>query len=65
MPGEVVVALYGPDGSPFVHFSNELDPEDMTFRRNEDGSLYETRLQVDIEVRDRAGGTVARRRSVR
>ena len=51
--------LYEPDGSPFVHFSIELDPEDMTFRRNEDGSLYETRLQVDIEVRDRTGGSVA------
>lgn len=51
--------LYDRAGSPFVHFSIELDPEDMTFRRNEDGSLYETRLRVDIEVRDRSGGFVA------
>jgi tetratricopeptide (TPR) repeat protein len=51
--------LYDLGGSPFVHFSIELDPEDMTFRRNEDGSLYETRLRVDIEVRDRRGGLVA------
>ena len=51
--------LYDRGGSPFVHFSIELDPEDMTFRRNEDGSFYETRLRVDIEVRDRSGGFVA------
>jgi GWxTD domain-containing protein len=51
--------LYEPDEMPFVHFAIELDPKDATFRRNEDGTAFETRLQVDIEVRPRAGGTIA------
>lgn len=51
--------LYEPDGTSFVHFAIELDPQDVTFRRNEDGSMFETRLQVDIEVRPRTGGLVA------
>ncbi len=51
--------LYESDGTPFVHFSIELDPQDVTFRRNEDGTAFETRLSVDIEVRPRSGGSVA------
>ena len=50
--------LYAADGSPSVHYGLELDPEDVTFRRSEDGSSYEARWQVDIEVRTRAGDVV-------
>ncbi|TDI44511.1 MAG: GWxTD domain-containing protein [Acidobacteria bacterium] len=51
--------LYEPDGSPFVHFSIELDPQDVTFRANEDGSRFETRFHVDIEVMARGRGPVS------
>ena len=50
--------FYESDGAPFVHFSLELDPEDVTFRRSGDETQYEARLQVDIDVRSRSGVTV-------
>lgn len=50
--------LYEPNGAPFVHFGIELDPRDVTFRRNEDGDTFETRFRVDIDVRPRTGGSV-------
>ena len=51
--------LYESDGSPFVHFSIELDPQDVTFRASEDGTRFETRLHVDIEVLARGQGPLS------
>ena len=51
--------LYEPDGSPFVHFTVVLDPQDVTFRASEDGKKFETRLRVDIDVQARGRGPVS------
>ncbi len=51
--------LYESDGSPFVHFSIELDPQDVTFRATEDGTRFETSFHVDIEVLARGRGPLS------
>ncbi len=43
--------LYGPDSTPFVHFTVELSPENFALRVSEDGSKYYTTLDVTREVR--------------
>ncbi len=43
--------LYGPDSTPFVHFTVELSPENFALSVSEDGSKYYTTLDVTREVR--------------
>jgi GWxTD domain-containing protein len=45
--------LYGPDGTPFVHFSVEIDPQNFSMEADE-GKVYTT-LDVSVEARDREG----------
>lgn len=51
--------LYGPDSTPFVHFSVELSPENFALQVSEDRSKYYTTLDVTREVRTRDGALVA------
>ncbi|HJS74560.1 MAG TPA: GWxTD domain-containing protein, partial [Vicinamibacteria bacterium] len=43
--------LYGPESTPFVHFTVELLPENFALQLAEDGSRYYTTLDVTREVR--------------
>ncbi len=49
------VVLYGPDSTPFVHFTVELSPENFALQVSEDGSKFYTTLDVTREVRTRNG----------
>jgi GWxTD domain-containing protein len=51
--------LIGPQDTPFVHLSLELDPESFTLERNEEGTKFYTTLDFGLEVRDPAGTLVA------
>ncbi len=51
--------LYGPDSTPFVHFTVELSPQNFALQVSEDGSKYYTTLDVTREVRTRDGVLVA------
>ncbi len=52
VPNESAFAvLYGPDSTPFVHFTVELSPENFALQVSEDGSKYYTTLDVTREVR--------------
>ena len=52
VPNESAFAvLYGPDSTPFVHFTVELSPENFALSVSEDGSKYYTTLDVTREVR--------------
>ena len=44
--------LIGPEATPMVHFSVELDPQDFTLESNEDQTEIYTTLDVTIDVRD-------------
>jgi GWxTD domain-containing protein len=43
------------EGTPIVHFSIELDPQDFTLETDEARSKFYTTLDVTVEVRDREG----------
>lgn len=58
-----LVVFYDDEGTPFLHYSIELDPQDVTFRRSEDGSTYDTTLDVSLEIHDRAGVVVTTQRN--
>jgi GWxTD domain-containing protein len=42
-------------GTPLVHYSIELDPQNFTMETDEDQSKFYTTLDVTLEVRDREG----------
>ena len=50
--------LLAPDASALVHYSVELDPQDMALQGDEASSRFYTILDLSVEVRDRAGGLV-------
>jgi GWxTD domain-containing protein len=49
----------GPEDTPFVHYSVELDPENFALQSNEDGTKFYTTLDVSMEVHDAAGNLAA------
>jgi GWxTD domain-containing protein len=60
VPSESAFAvLYGPDSTPFVHFTVELAPENFALQVSEDGSKFYTTLDVTREVRTPEDALVA------
>ena len=51
--------FHGPQDTPFVHYSVELDPENFTLEQSEDGKKFYTTLDVSMEIRDKGGNLVA------
>lgn len=49
---ESFAVLVGPDGTPYLHFSIELDLEDLPMDTSLDGSRSFTTLDASLEVRD-------------
>ncbi len=50
--------LGGPDGTPFLHYSIEVDPQNFTFAADDDRSRYYTTLDVVLEIRTEEGTLV-------
>ena len=50
--------LLAPDASALVHYSVELDPQDMALQSDEATSRFYTILDLSVEVRDRKGTLV-------
>jgi GWxTD domain-containing protein len=60
VPSRPYFALFhGPEDTPFVHYSLELDPANFSLQANEDGTKFYTTLDVSAEVRDPNGNLVA------
>lgn len=56
VPSEAAFAvLFGPDGTPYLHFSVELDLEYFAMDRTRDGSRAFTTLDATLEITDPAG----------
>ncbi len=51
--------LAGPKSTPFVHFSIELDPESFSLQADEEGTKYQTTLDVSMDIKDKKGNLVA------
>ena len=49
----------GPDNTPFVHFSIELDPENLTLEANDEKTEFYTTLHVSLELRSPNGQLLA------
>jgi GWxTD domain-containing protein len=54
----VFVVLYGPEGTPFVHYSVEIDPQNFSMEADEAQTKVYTTLDVSVEARDREGHLV-------
>ena len=54
----VVRMLLAPDASALIHYSVELDPQDMALQSDEANSRFYTILDLSVEVRDRGGALV-------
>jgi GWxTD domain-containing protein len=52
------VVLAEPSGTPMVHFSVEIDPQNFTLETDEDKTKFYTTLDVTIEVRTPEGAMV-------
>ena len=50
--------LYGPEGTPFVHYSVEIDPQNFSMAADETQSKVYTTLDVSVEARDKEGNLV-------
>ena len=50
--------LLAPDASALVHYSVELDPQDMALQSDEATSRYYTIMDLSVEAHDRAGNLV-------
>ena len=50
--------LLAPDASALVHYSIELDPQDMALQRDEETSRFYTIMDLSVEARDRTGSLV-------
>ena len=55
----VFAVLMGPGGTPFVHYSIELDPQNLSLESNDDQTLFYTTLQVSLELRNKQGQLLA------
>ncbi len=53
------VVLAGPENTPFVHYSIEIDPENFSLELNEEKTQAYTTLDVNLEIRDPEGKLVA------
>ena len=51
--------FFGPEATPFVHYSVELDPENFSLQANDDQTTFYTTLEVSVEVRDTNDNLVA------
>lgn len=51
--------FFGPEATPFVHYSVELDPENFSLQANDDQTAFYTTLEVSVEVRDKNDNLVA------
>ncbi|HLE22138.1 MAG TPA: GWxTD domain-containing protein, partial [Vicinamibacteria bacterium] len=47
--------LHGPEATPFIHYSVELDPQNFTMEADEDQTKFYTTLDVSVEARDKEG----------
>jgi GWxTD domain-containing protein len=54
-----LAVLLGPRGTPFVHYSLELSPENFSLQANDEGTSFYTTLDVTAEVRDVNGNLMA------
>ncbi|MFQ5790883.1 MAG: GWxTD domain-containing protein [Acidobacteriota bacterium] len=54
----VFAVLVGPEATPFVHYSIELDPQNFSMETDEDQTKFYTTLDVSVEVRDQEGNLV-------
>ncbi len=50
--------LNGPDATPFVHYSVEIDPRNFSMEADEDQTKIYTTLDVSVEARDKEGDLV-------
>ena len=55
--------LLGPRNTPFVHYSVKLAPEDFTLEFDERENVYQTTLDIDLELRTLDGRLVAMQRN--
>jgi len=55
----VFAVLAGPESTPFVNYSVEIDPQNFSLETDEDKSKFYTTLDVSFEVRDPNGNLVA------
>lgn len=55
----VFAVLMGPDDTAFVHYSVELDPQNLSLEANEDETLFYTTLEVGLELRNKQGQLLA------
>lgn len=55
----VLAVLAGPEDTPFVHYSVEIDPQNFSLEATEDQSKFYTTLDVSFEVRGPDGNLVA------
>jgi len=54
-----VTILDGPRGTPFVHYSIEVDPDSFSLETDADRTKFYTTVDFSLEVRDRAGELIA------
>ena len=55
----VFAVLIGPEETPFVHYSIELDPQNLSLEENEEKTLYYTTFEVSLELRNMDGQLLA------
>ena len=55
--------LVGPRNTPFIHYSVKLAPEDFSLEFDDRENLYQTTLDVDLELRTLDGRLVAMHRN--
>jgi len=51
--------LVGPGNTPFVHYSIELEPQNLSLEANDDETEFYTTLQVGLELRNMEGQLLA------
>ena len=51
--------LIGPGETPFVHYSIELDPQNLSLEANEEETLFYTTFEVSLELRNMEGQLLA------
>lgn len=54
----VFAVLVGPENTPFLHYSIEIDPQNFTMETDEDHTKYYTTLDVSLEVNSQEGDLV-------
>ncbi|HXV62538.1 MAG TPA: GWxTD domain-containing protein, partial [Vicinamibacteria bacterium] len=55
----VFAVLVGPENTSFIHYSIEIDPENLSLEMNDDETAYYTTLQVSLELRNTEGQLLA------